>query len=260
MVSLKEAMDQLAASGDAPELSSLQPSRLGSKAHWDSVRLKPLCEWITNPNRNVYEREVKTFDEIGDEGEVWFGEESADKMVEWIEEHMSDHATGILDVGTGNGQLLFALAEAGYSDLTGVDYSAPSTILAQNIARSRKLESSPTFVTGDILDSSATISGVTDRQWKLITDKGTMDAICLSDEERDGQRIGQLYPAAISRLLEVGGIFLITSCNFTRAELEKAFVTDSTGFDFHSHVPRPTFAFGGSTGSSITTVAFERKR
>ncbi|KAM0791821.1 hypothetical protein ACM66B_004080 [Microbotryomycetes sp. NB124-2] len=244
MTSLKDAMDQLAASGDAPELSSLQPSRLGSKEHWDSV----------------YEREVKTFDEIGDEGEVWFGEDSADKMVEWADEHVPDQSTGILDVGTGNGQLLFALAEAGYKDLTGVDYSAPSTLLAQSIAKSRQLDPAPRFVTGDVLDSTSTIAGVTDRRWKLITDKGTMDAICLSDETREGQRIGQLYPAAISRLLDVGGIFLITSCNFTRAELEKAFVNDATGFVFHSHVARPTFSFGGSSGSSITTIAFEKKR
>ncbi|KAK4048992.1 Protein-lysine N-methyltransferase efm4 [Microbotryomycetes sp. JL221] len=177
---VEDAMAQLASSSEAPELSSLPPSRLGTKAHWDSV----------------YERECKTFQEIGDEGEVWFGEDSADKMVQWVERHVPDTATPILDVGTGNGQLLFALAEAGYTSLTGVDYSAPSTQLAQSIAVAREVEPRPTFITGDILSQSARIEGVTDRQWRLITDKGTMDAICLSDEQHDGRRIGQLYPAA----------------------------------------------------------------
>lgn len=43
-------------------------------------------------------------------------------------------------------------------------------------------------------------------------DKGTYDAICLSDEEREGKRIGELYPLAVSRLVQKGGYFLITSC------------------------------------------------
>lgn len=74
----------------------------------------------------VYEREVKTFKEIGgrwhqpepsvssssssrsadsdcavytDEGEVWFGEDSAEQMVEWLEEHCPTKDAGILDGG-----------------------------------------------------------------------------------------------------------------------------------------------------------------
>lgn len=118
-----------------------------------------------------------------------------------------------LAVGTGNGQLLFALAQAGFSSLVGVDYSAPSTELARNIATSRRVDLAPLFVTGDILSTSDRIPDVTTRLWPVITDKGTMDAICLSDETRDGgRRIGELYPAAVSRLLEPGGMFLITSC------------------------------------------------
>ena len=53
---LKKAMADLAASGEAPELgASLHPSKLGTKQHWD----------------DVYEREVRMFNDIGDEGEVW---------------------------------------------------------------------------------------------------------------------------------------------------------------------------------------------
>jgi hypothetical protein len=54
---LKQAMAELSASGEAPDLSTqaLAPSKLGTKEHWDGV----------------YEREVNMFKEIGDEGEVW---------------------------------------------------------------------------------------------------------------------------------------------------------------------------------------------
>ena len=31
----------------------------------------------------MYAREIGTFKDIGDEGEVWFGEEAAESMVEW---------------------------------------------------------------------------------------------------------------------------------------------------------------------------------
>lgn len=148
-----------------------------------------------------------------------------------------------MTVGTGNGQLLFAFAEAGYTRLVGVDYSESSTELAKSIAIARGLSpsdegeaaaekgsqgtSAPLFVTGDILSSepiphvNVTIEATPDgpRQlpltWQLVTDKGTYDAVCLSDDkDKDdtSKRIGELYPGAISRLLAPGGIFLITSC------------------------------------------------
>jgi len=115
---LKQAMAVLTASGEAPELSSqsLAPSKLGTKAHWD----------------DVYQREVNMFKDIGDEGEVWsvppsplesilksfartdqeskeprrFGEDSAQDMVEWAEEHFPQTDGRILD-GTRNDSLSY---------------------------------------------------------------------------------------------------------------------------------------------------------
>ncbi|GAA5895398.1 class I SAM-dependent methyltransferase [Sporobolomyces salmoneus] len=271
---LKQAMADLASSGEAPDLSSqsLAPSKLGTKQHWD----------------DVYEREVKMFRDIGDEGEVWFGEDSAQDMVEWAEEHFPQTEGRILDVGTGNGQLMFAFSSAGYTSLTGVDYSPLSIQLAQSILESRLSASTttasaaaqdddsededhheqptlssppPNFFTADILEVALDkpVSGVTGETWDLITDKGTYDAVCLSDETREGKRLQDLYVESIAKLLQKGGIFLITSCNWTQAELEKAFVNDKTGLTVHSNVPRASFQFGGSTGSSITTVAFEKQ-
>ncbi|BGP33332.1 Protein-lysine N-methyltransferase efm4 [Rhodotorula toruloides] len=249
---LKKAMEELAASGDAPELAELPPSKLGTRDHWDEV----------------YEREVKMFKEIGDEGEVWFGEDSAQDMVEWAEEHFTQLDGRILDVGTGNGQLLFAFSSAGYTSLTGIDYSPLSIELANNILAARTSSEGndlasppPRFFTADILNvaEGKEVEGVTGERWDLITDKGTYDAVCLSDELRGGRSLRELYVESVAKLLPKGSLFLITSCNWTQAELEKAFVSDSTGLVVHSNIPRASYGFGGSTGSSITTVAFERR-
>ncbi|BGP56520.1 hypothetical protein JCM8202_004584 [Rhodotorula sphaerocarpa] len=247
-------MKDLAESGDAPDLGApLPPSKLGTQEHWDSV----------------YEREVKMFKEIGDEGEVWFGEDAAQDMVEWAEEHFPQTDGRILDVGTGNGQLLFAFSAAGYTSLTGIDYSPLSIRLANDILQTRAAPDSehelsdppPRFFVADVLDAALgrDVPGVTGERWDLITDKGTYDAVCLSDETREGKSLRELYVESVARLLPSGGIFLITSCNWTQAELEKAFVSAETGLAVHSNIPRASFQFGGSTGSSITTVAFEKR-
>lgn len=147
-------------------------------------------------------------------------------------------------VGTGNGQLMFAFSSAGYTSLTGIDYSPLSIQLAQSILESRLSSSSsestttttqeneddeeesydrsqpklsnppPKFFTADILEVALgnSVSGVTGEKWELITDKGTYDAVCLSDETREGKRLQDLYVESIAKLLEKGGIFLITSC------------------------------------------------
>ncbi|GAA5908788.1 hypothetical protein JCM6882_008207 [Rhodosporidiobolus microsporus] len=261
---LKKAMAELTASGEAPQLEELAPSRLGTKGHWD----------------DVYAREVKMFKEIGDEGEVWFGEDSAQDMVEWAEEHFPQQDGRILDLGTGNGQLLFAFSAAGYTSLIGVDYSSLSIELAQSILTARLSAASssteddddeapslasppPSFFVADMLDVAVgkTVEHVNaeGEHWDLITDKGTYDAVCLSDETREGKSLRELYVATVSRLLQKDGLFLITSCNWTQAELEKAFVSEETGLEVHSNIPRASFQFGGATGSTITTVAFVKK-
>ncbi|KDE07726.1 hypothetical protein MVLG_02000 [Microbotryum lychnidis-dioicae p1A1 Lamole] len=247
--SLQDAVSWLAAHADeAPALGApLHPSKLGTKQHWDEV----------------YEREVKMFKEIGDQGEVWFGEDAADKMVEWVQEHVPQTDANLLDLGTGNGQLLFRLSEEGYTSLTGIDYSLSSIELAESILSSTTQHPKPSinFFVSDILSPDPD-PRLTQKRWKVLLDKGTYDAICLSDQvdPKEGVRIGELYPKAVAGWLDEEAYLLITSCNWTRAELEKAFITPQTGLIFHSLVPRPSFSFGGSTGSSITTIAFQKKK
>lgn len=220
-------------------------------------------------------------------------------------------------VGTGNGQLLFAFSAAGYTSLTGVDYSPLSIQLAESVLAARLASDEhpvssppPAFYTADILDVALgeTVPHVTDSEekWDLVTDKGTYDAVCLSDELRRGRSLRELYVESVSKLLQPGGLFLITSCASSsflpflgrsttssssrpaRRQLDpgraregvrhsrnrcvslswlarphQATRTDpllaTTGLTVHSHVPRASFQFGGSTGSSITTVAFEKQ-
>lgn len=72
-------------------------------------------------------------------------------MVDWIDEKLRVERTitklhgmvediKILDVGTGNGVLLIALADKGYQHLWGSDYSAASVRLAANVMERHQLE------------------------------------------------------------------------------------------------------------------------
>ncbi|KAI5892848.1 S-adenosyl-L-methionine-dependent methyltransferase [Schizophyllum commune H4-8] len=242
-----------------PSDAELQPSKLGTKEHWD----------------NVYSSELANFKEIGDEGEIWFGEESVEKMVDWALEHIpppssaspssSTHPT-ILEIGSGNGTLLFALAEAGYAPtkLCGIDYSADAVALAKSIAQARGggLEDI-TFEERDFLTEE--IVGLSDggkdahetASWDLVLDKGTYDAIALGEKDEKGLSPAAGYPARAARLLKPGGFFLITSCNFTEEELKASFTAEGT-MEYHSRVKHRTFSFGGQSGSVVCTVAFRK--
>ena len=52
---------------------------------------------------------------------MWFGLDSAEKMVDWIEENVEKNKK-IVDIGSGNGHLVFSLLELGFTNAFGVDY------------------------------------------------------------------------------------------------------------------------------------------
>ncbi|RLW02118.1 hypothetical protein DV515_00007461 [Chloebia gouldiae] len=81
----------MALPGDEP----FSPSVLGTREHWDAA----------------YERELQTFQDIGDTGEIWFGEESMVRIIRWLEKHKVPLDSSVLDIGTGNGVLLVELVE-----------------------------------------------------------------------------------------------------------------------------------------------------
>ncbi|PBK75709.1 S-adenosyl-L-methionine-dependent methyltransferase [Armillaria solidipes] len=229
--------------------ADLQPSKLGNKEHWD----------------DVYKTELEIFDETGDEGEIWFGEESVEKMVDWTVENMpSSLGPSILEIGSGNGTLLFALLDAGYSatSLCGIDYSMDAVQLAQKISLTRGGERI-TFGQRDFLSEDPLVlphmnhenpSG----QWDVLLDKGTYDAIALGQRDDLGRSPAYQYPQRAARQLKAGGFFLITSCNFTEDELKANFATPETGFMYHSRIQYPTFTFGGKSGSVCSSVAFKK--
>ncbi|KAF8440441.1 S-adenosyl-L-methionine-dependent methyltransferase [Boletus edulis BED1] len=240
------------------------PSLLGTKDHWDQR----------------YSEELAHFYESGLEGEAWFGDEPVLKMVEWALTHLPPTACpNVLDVGTGNGHLLFAMVDAGYdaSRLTGIDYSRGSVDLSIAIAKQRDVQdegkytyANVTFAVCDFLDPASSIrrpsadvdevrTETNDGIWDLVLDKGTFDAMSLMDEDERGTVSLERYVPRVVRLLRSGGHFLITSCNFTKDELIQRIATRGSGLEYKGSIPYKTFTFGGKSGSSYATVAFQKQ-
>jgi len=196
-------------------------------------------------------------------------------MVEWAQTRVPPRSSpNILDIGSGNGHLLFAMVEAGYgaSRLTGIDYSQGSVDLSIAIAKQRALDDasdehaygSIVFAAYDFLDAGSPIpspqdDNTSDGAWDLILDKGTYDAISLMDNDAQGNVPLDKYPPRVATLLKPGGHFLITSCNFTEDELKERFATPVFGLEYQDSVPYRKFTFGGKTGSSYATVAFTKQ-
>lgn len=152
-----------------------------------------------------------------------FGEDSVEKMVDWALEHVApDPPPSILEAGAGNGNLLFALHEAGYAPgrICGLDYSADAVKLARAIALSKAQEGDAsgegpdmiTFIECDFLaeDVPPLHSEAAPATWDLVLDKGTFDAMALAGQDVRGVNIADGYPSRIGRAVKPGGYFLIT--------------------------------------------------
>lgn len=63
--------------------TELDSSELGTQKYW----------------RDTYEKEIKNFEEHGDTGDVWFGEDSALRVVNWICRGEIPRDTPIIDLG-----------------------------------------------------------------------------------------------------------------------------------------------------------------
>ncbi|KAH1081909.1 hypothetical protein J1N35_021670 [Gossypium stocksii] len=257
-----------------------ETSMLGLQSYWDAA----------------YIDELANFREHGHVGEIWFGTDVMDTVISWTKSLCTDVSQGhipnhvgepkpqsveqdekylscwsVLDIGTGNGLLLQELSKQGYTDLTGTDYSEGAIDLARSLA-DRDGFSNIKFLVDDILETKL------DRQFQLVMDKGTLDAIGLHP---DGPIKRIMYWDSVSKLLAPGGILVITSCNHTKDELvqevenfnqrniaisqEPSAMKDQEKhgnhppFRYLNHVRTyPTFMFGGSVGSRVATVAFLR--
>lgn len=127
------------------------------------------------------------------------------------------------------------------------------------------------FAEWDVLrgDYGAVLPGgqAQERGWDVVHDKGTFDAVSLSDEaDARGRRVSEGYKARVLRLVRPGGLFLVTSCNWTEAELEGWFGEGSAeveegggSFVRVGRVEYPSFSFGGVKGQTISTLCFQKR-
>ncbi|KAK4986217.1 Protein-lysine N-methyltransferase efm4 [Elasticomyces elasticus] len=275
----------------------LEPSELASHTSWDVAYARELTNHATSAD---------------DEGTIWFDDSCAEeKVLERLEtaadrgvlnktpkHYQKDDgndsevrpSSRILDLGTGNGHMLFSLREEGWmGELIGVDYSQASVELARRIYHTRT--ETWTFEEQDegacqnkyspAADDENKETGLTHplqpirfEKWDILTeepgpwladgfdavlDKGTFDAISLSaDTDAEGRRICESYRDRVTPLVKTGHLLCITSCNWTEAELRNWFDTPESELKYFDRADYPRFVFGGMTGQSVCTVVFER--
>ncbi|KAI1808742.1 S-adenosyl-L-methionine-dependent methyltransferase [Daldinia bambusicola] len=275
----------------------LEPSELGTKEYWDNLYAAEISNHAHNP---------------ADTGTVWFDDSDAEaKLIDFLSDSaqqqeedqqqlLSEETTSFLDLGTGNGSLLFGLRDAGWRGrMLGVDYSRRSVEFARRIAESRSRDHNPgpdadtttttatttesssenpvEFLEHDILRTppSALLASVHQPlSWDVVLDKGTFDAISLSSETdpSTGRRVSESYRARVAPLVRDGGLFLVTSCNWTEEELRSWFEgprkdgeeedEEAKGwrFDLIGRVEYPSFSFGGVKGQTISSLCFRKVR
>ncbi|CCC67915.1 hypothetical protein NCAS_0A13570 [Naumovozyma castellii] len=223
------------------DTTKLNVSKLGTKQYWD----------------DFYSLERQNFKENSeDTGECWFNDNDAEqKMIDFLDENIGSYRiaadASMLDLGTGNGHLLFELYENDFhGQMLGVDYSEQSVQFANEIAKSKSLDEKIRFKQADIFQSEWNPG-----KFDVVLDKGTLDAIALSGIKfDDGKTVVDIYGKIIERILEKDSVFLITSCNFTEEELIKIIETDK--LKCWETIKYPVFEFGGVKGSTISSVAF----
>ncbi|GAB7351199.1 hypothetical protein MBLNU459_g1639t1 [Dothideomycetes sp. NU459] len=233
----------------------LDPSELGTKAYWD----------------DAYARELNNHaEDAQDEGTIWFDDSGAEEKVverlDALEEQrlLSRQDARILDLGTGNGHMLFSLEEEGWEgELVGVDYSEASVQLARQIAKQRHDDAdggdaeAARFEQWDILNEQP--GAWLQAGFDAVLDKGTFDAISLSSEtDAQGRRICETYRDRVTPLIKKGGLMIITSCNWTKEEVLNWFVVSGGELEFFDEAKYPTFRFGGQEGQSVCTLIFRK--
>ncbi|KAL9599363.1 MAG: hypothetical protein Q9219_003896 [cf. Caloplaca sp. 3 TL-2023] len=234
-----------------PPPQHLSPSELGTKEYWDTTYRQDLTTHSQDPSYT---------------GAAWFDDSSASqKTLSYLlslSPPLSTTTTSFLDLGTGNGEMLFLLRSEGrfIGRMLGVDYSAPSVEWAKRIAASKGYRSEDVaFAEWDIMVNTGDwVWG----QFDVVLDKGTFDAVSLNAEtDADGRRVCEGYRAKVVPMMKKGGRFLVTSCNWTEDELRKWFEGKDAvgdGLEWEGRVDYPSFSFGGVTGQSVSGMCFRR--
>lgn len=211
-------------------LETLPASKLGTLSYWESV----------------YSTELTNFKDFKDIGNIWFGLDPTERMLDYIEENIAKDCR-VLDIGTGNGHLVFGLIDLGFTSVAGLDYSQYSIDLCKAIAADKN-DAASVFFTFDFLTNTLS------EKYDLMMDKGTFDAISLSKHDETYQPT-QIYIDRVYESLNPSGLIIITSCNWTREELLTKF---GDRFCLHFEVKYPSFKFGGVEGSKVRTLVLKR--
>lgn len=175
-----------------------------------------------------------------------------------------------IDLGTGNGHLLFQLYEDIQEEcdhhneyrfyFKGIDYSPDSVDFAKNIANQKFADVGFDFEQVDLLSKASTFLSSNKGKYDVLLDKGTLDAIALNQEpipDFDNKIGMEVYASQVSQLMHENSILLITSCNFTESELINIISSNGTNnLSVWDKIPYPSFQFGGQKGSTICSLAF----
>lgn len=177
----------------------------------------------------------------------------------------------IVDLGTGNGHLLFQLREDIEEEIEvpeiqfnfhGIDYSEDSVAFAQSI-KDNKYEDNNQFQFDQVNLLEKDSKFILEHEYDVLLDKGTLDAIALNQEgmaEFDNEIGMNVYAKQVEQMMHTNSIFLITSCNFTEEELIKIVVGNTKGsLEVWDKINYPSFRFGGVQGSTICSIAFIKK-
>lgn len=217
---------------DASSDEELDPSVLGTIDHW----------------KKEYAESIERFEDYGDIGEIWFGKDCMKRVVKWMcSSSLVSKSDAVIDLGCGNAALLIDLEKQGFTNLIGVDYSQEAIQLAQLIKEKEKLINIKLKVQ-DLLASD-----ITPCVYNIAVDKGTYDAISLNPEDPAPKR--KTYINNVHAMLKPGGLFILTSCNWTQAELLDHFASH---FKHIESISAPQFSFGGKVGNTVTTLILQK--
>lgn len=218
-------------------------SKLCNKEYWD----------------DHYDRELVNFNDMRDEGDIWFGCSSEERIINQILQ--LPKSSRIIDFGTGNGSLLRKLYSHGFMDLCGIDYSEKAIDLAKTITAFELGSHHIDFMVADVTsDDSWDYLGLGSR-FNIILDKGTFDAITLCDDRNSKIKN---YKNALKRVIipnngmnvKAPRYFIIVSCNYTRDELVSIFTNDAD-LELVREIPQASsFTFGGKLGHTTTGCVF----
>ena len=212
-------------------------SPLGTLQHWDSAYLQEIEQLHNNPS------------ELGD---IWFGKNLQKKIVNYIDDNFSDKKINILDIGCGNGVLLYKLSKKKFENLFGIDYSIQSIKLAKEIITIKEKKHNKKFNINFFQEDINNKSNNINIKFDIIHDKGSLDAFLMNKNNS----IENYYKYLFYYSIKNKTIFIITSCNNTKEELLNKFSLEK-GFKLINEIKSKTFSFGGHEGNDHVTLIFQ---